>query len=176
MSIQLELFDLSELCCNTPVQPDGSILNIIVHNFTYDSVSGDIFNINKKYFPARMNISDAGYYRISVGGNSYFAHHIAWYLHYKEWPSRQIDHINRDKTDNSIHNLRYANAYVQNNNREFVHIDDRKYIYFYQRKYQVIIPENNTLGRSRVYLGRFKNLKDAISARNDYLGVMPCEV
>lgn len=36
------------------------------------------------------------------------AHRVAWFLHYGEWPNGDIDHINRDPSDNRIANLRIA--------------------------------------------------------------------
>ncbi|MCK6984088.1 HNH endonuclease, partial [Enterobacter roggenkampii] len=47
-----------------------------------------------------------GYYAFSLFGKKCFAHRLAWLLHYGEWPSQPIDHINGIKTDNSIINLR----------------------------------------------------------------------
>ncbi|EAV1528679.1 endonuclease [Salmonella enterica] len=47
-----------------------------------------------------------GYYAFSLFGKKCFAHRLAWLLHYGEWPSQPIDHINGIQTDNSIRNLR----------------------------------------------------------------------
>lgn len=47
-----------------------------------------------------------GYYAFSLFGKKCFAHRLAWLLHYGEWPSQPIDHINGIKTDNSIRNIR----------------------------------------------------------------------
>lgn len=58
-----------------------------------------------------------GYIRILVDYTKYQAHHVAWAMHYGEWPSGMLDHINRNRADNRIANLRPAtrkqNAYNQ---------------------------------------------------------------
>lgn len=43
------------------------------------------------------------------------AHRLAWYIYYKEVPSKAIDHINRVRNDNRINNLRLAT--IQENGR-----------------------------------------------------------
>lgn len=51
-----------------------------------------------------------GYVRISmrIGGRSRFmrAHRLAWYMVHGAIPSGEIDHINRNRSDNRIENLR----------------------------------------------------------------------
>jgi hypothetical protein len=47
-----------------------------------------------------------GYIRISLAKVSYRAHRLAWFYVYGEWPSLHVDHINRNRQDNRISNLR----------------------------------------------------------------------
>ena len=47
-----------------------------------------------------------GYIRITLAGAAYKAHRLAWFYMYGEWPDKHVDHINRDRSDNRIVNLR----------------------------------------------------------------------
>lgn len=54
-----------------------------------------------------------GYKQITLGGRKFFAHRIVWLLYHGVWPDHQIDHINRDRSDNRPSNLR-ACSHSQN--------------------------------------------------------------
>lgn len=49
-----------------------------------------------------------GYIQLKVNGKLYLAHRLAWLYVYGVWPVNQLDHINRDRTDNRLINLREA--------------------------------------------------------------------
>jgi len=46
------------------------------------------------------------YTKISVNGVIYYAHRLAWVMYYEQEPPAIIDHIDRDKCNNRIANLR----------------------------------------------------------------------
>ena len=47
-----------------------------------------------------------GYWRSHIDGKDYKNHHLVWFLCTGVWPAKQLDHINRNKEDNRIENLR----------------------------------------------------------------------
>jgi hypothetical protein len=49
-----------------------------------------------------------GYTQINFGGEMWLAHRLAWLHVFGEWPREQIDHINGNRADNRIINLREA--------------------------------------------------------------------
>jgi len=52
------------------------------------------------------NINKRGYATIGIDGEIYRSHRLAWFYVYGKWPDDQIDHINGQRSDNRICNLR----------------------------------------------------------------------
>lgn len=66
------------------------------------------WNVKWAGFQAFTNINSRGYKTGSIFGKQFQSHRVIWALHYGEWPNGEIDHIDGDKTNNTINNLRQA--------------------------------------------------------------------
>lgn len=60
---------------------------------------------NKEAFATKNKF---GYFVSAIFDKKCMAHRVAWAIHYGEFPEEEIDHINRDRGDNRISNLRKA--------------------------------------------------------------------
>lgn len=58
-----------------------------------------------------------GYVCITIDGVSFGAHRIVWAMAHDRWPKDVIDHINGDRSDNRLANLRDVSVQVNTQNR-----------------------------------------------------------
>jgi hypothetical protein len=109
--------------------------------------------------------SGDGYRQVCVCGRFYYAHRLAWFYIHGVWPEAEIDHRNRDRSDNRMSNLRpVSRAENKQNSKVYrgnssgfkgVAWSDR------HRAWVARIWSNKRV----THLGRFPSINDAIAAR-----------
>jgi hypothetical protein len=81
-------------------------------NFGHGTKEGKIAGTLRK-----ANDRQSGRRAIGIDGKIYRAHHLAWLYMTGNWPSRQVDHCNRIKSDDRWENLRLATQEQNSRNR-----------------------------------------------------------
>lgn len=105
-----------------------------------------------------------GYRLIGVLGRLYRAHRLAWLFVHGEFPSEYIDHINGNRDDNCLSNLRLAtnSENLRNAKKHITNTSGVKGVEWCkrQRRWRARIRTN----RGRICLGHFLSIEDAASA------------
>lgn len=78
---------------------------------SYDAESGALtWRIGRKGLPAEKHVvrckNKGGYVVVMVDRVLLRAHRVAWAIHHGRWPDGEVDHINGDRADNALANLR----------------------------------------------------------------------
>lgn len=106
-------------------------LDLLPDHFECDIDSGEIrrklmprsefstergYKIHKSKYAGSIatRITPFGYLRVNYKGRDIMAHKIVWFFAYGVWPEFEIDHINHNRSDNRIENLRKS-SYKENN-------------------------------------------------------------
>ena len=136
----------------------------------YDPVTGVFTNTDRRSTSARPyqvagSLTDQGYLKTWLDKRHYTLHRLAWLYSYGVWPTKDLDHINRIKSDNRIINLREVTASENGQNvTMFSHnTSGYKGVTWHKqaRKWRAQIKIN---GRA-ISLGLFKDITQAIAAR-----------
>lgn len=106
-----------------------------------------------------------GYKVGSINGKNFKAHKVIWLLVYGETPKDQIDHINGDRSDNRLENLRMVSFLdnMKNQKMRSTNTSGHTGVYWYKRydKWVAKINQNN----KQITVGYFISKEDAIRAR-----------
>lgn len=112
-------------------------------------------------------VKTTGYWQIGIGKTRCLAHRLAWYFTYGYFPEENIDHINQDKLDNRIINLRICTV-SQNACNAPKHKDNRtgyKGVDFDKRrnKFRARIRVDN----KQTHIGYFNTVEEAARAYDE---------
>lgn|SRR5574337_13974 len=133
----------------------------------YDPESGEIIWI--KWNRVAGTKHHDGYIQIRYKNKLYGAHRIAWFLYYGKWPTL-IDHINGDRSDNRISNLREATK--RQNAQNSIQSKPYKGVTWAKtsNKWRARIVIDGT----ELHLGVFETIEEAhqayVNAANQYFG------
>lgn len=137
---------------------------------SYNKDTGDVIAIKKSGPRSKIGqilgtMNPMGYLTIGFNKKTYKLHRVAWYLHYSKWPEGVLDHINGDKTDNRIENLRDVTQRINTQNT---------------KKFNggvIYRPKANKweaaakIKTKRIYLGLFQSKLEAQQAYKDFINV-----
>jgi len=76
--------------------------------FAYDAETGKLYRKTGKFNGSDASLIDArGYVYVFAAGKRHLAHRIIWLMHYGAFPEA-VDHIDMNRSNNRIENLREA--------------------------------------------------------------------
>ena len=108
------------------------------------------------------HLTPFGYIHMRIAGYRVYAHRLAWFYVYGEWPKDEIDHIDQDKAHNAISNLReadnsqnHANVSMYANNSSGI-----KGVRKYWKRFRATIGVKGTI----IHLGTFDTPEEARTA------------
>ena len=131
------------------------------------SVSASAWNAKFADKEAFCTLQSQGYYEGRIFNSGFLAHRVAWAIWHGRWPDAFIDHINCDRKDNRICNLREADngQNMQNRGPQKNTTTGIKGVYFdnENQKWRAMIAIN---GRSKC-LGRYGDKNEAAAAYAD---------
>lgn len=108
--------------------------------------------------------SSRGYIQIRKGKDKFMAHRIIWAMNFGKWPKTGLDHINGDKTDNRIENLREATQY-QNSKNASKYPRKEPWIATGVQRYRDKWKSSAQVNNKNVHLGIFRCHTSAMIAR-----------
>lgn len=137
--------------------------------FDYNAITGDLIRKCRKGSASNGsiagNLMPQGYLRTTVDNCSYLNHRLVWLYVYGYFPENDLDHINRNKSDNRIENLREVSVScnLRNRGNQKNNTSGVKGVSWHKmgNSWKATISINSKC----VYLGLFKTFEEAVQAR-----------
>lgn len=144
--------------------------SLLLEYLKYDPATGILTWIKK---PSKKTVLNSragsetanGYRTLFFQGKKYQEHHVVWCIVHGQFPTLQIDHIDQNRSNNRISNLREVTQSENSRNRaraRFTRLDEVGIWYCRRRRKYVA---EITLNGKKVYQKTFDDIDDAISQR-----------
>jgi len=95
----------------------AELLTAARQRLAYDADSGQLTILKGRSKGPITRLNAGGYLTVCLLGKKRQAHRIAWLMHYGRLPAGDLDHIDRDRTNNRISNLREVSREENARNR-----------------------------------------------------------
>jgi hypothetical protein len=154
-------------------------INKLREILAYDAHTGELtWKTDVKYSRAKAGekpkytIDKDGYMRLKANRKVHIAHRVAWMIVNGEIPhDMQIDHVNHDRTDNRLENLRLVSNKGNQRNRS-LNKNNKTGLCGVRRRWKNSYIADIRVNGKKISLGSFDNIFDAacarISAQNKY--------
>ena len=138
---------------------EKELTNYIKTHFFYDENTGIITRNDRKN--SNGSFDKDGYLVIKIKGKQIKAHRLAWFLYYGKLPEKEIDHINRNRKDNRIKNLRECTRQenIENTNKK-INIDTGVQGIYLDKYTKGLKAKYCFRNKNKIY--RFRTLEEAI--------------
>jgi hypothetical protein len=162
---------------------DTKTLNLLL---AYDSESGQFFfkkrerhlfktqrayvQWNHRYAEKLAGfVSCSGYVKISLFKKQMRAHQLVILLFTGQWPTEEIDHINGNRADNRLANLRVCGKKENVKNKRLLSNNSTGYhgISLCGSKYRA----KGSIDNKQIHIGYFETLEAAVAARKNFESV-----
>lgn len=146
----------------------SELLNIL----TYNPETGD-FIWKESRGPNKIgdlagSLENTGYISIRINRVPYLAHRLAWFYCFEEWPEYNIDHIDRNKSNNRLDNLRDIPQNWNSRNRGINKNNTSGYVGVYYSKVKRKWVAEIIINKIRHRLGYFSTAEEASVAYKNF--------
>ena len=121
---------------------------------------------NAKWGGKEAGWSQLGYKHLSINQKKYLQHVLVWLLTYGEWPENSIDHIDGNRDNNCVTNLRCVEhkENLRNQSKKINNTSGVSGVYLDKRRntWYVQIMKNY----KKIHFGYYKDKEEAIEARH----------
>ncbi len=155
---------------------DEALLNYINEYFEYDASAGHFLRVKKTNKNQKLgafvgSTRKDGYINVSICGRLYLEHRLVWLFFFKYLPE-EIDHINRNTSDNRITNLREATRSTNMHNTSAKKNRSLpKGVHKHNKKFKAVLGVSGV----QVHLGVFKTPLEAetayLKAKHEYFDI-----
>lgn len=134
----------------------------------FNWINGNLRNVKPGDIAGYKN--SRGYIKIRVWSRLFFAHRLAWiYVYGEDIDGHEIDHINGDKSDNRICNLRISSHQQNmfNMKKKSTNKSGVKGVHFDKRcnKWRA----QTSINKKRVHIGLFNTIESAENAIREFM-------